>query len=82
MFKSRRYEATNFSRFSSDLHGSKPAPTRILDAGTGNCFSAFALAEMYPEAQVTGVDMSPNYIRFCREWQQIRGKGHDSRFLL
>lgn len=54
------------------LHGDK-SPKRILDMGTGNCFSAFVLAEMYPEAQVIGVDLSAPYIRFCRKWQAVRG---------
>lgn len=54
------------------LHGDK-SPKTILDLGTGNCFSAFVLGELYPEATVIGVDMAAPYIRFCRKWKEIRG---------
>ena len=39
------------------------APRRILDIGTGNCHSAFAYAELFPEAEVIGIDLAAPYIR-------------------
>eukprot|EP00095_Tigriopus_kingsejongensis_P004512 maker-scaffold427_size174323-snap-gene-0.44 protein:Tk04512 transcript:maker-scaffold427_size174323-snap-gene-0.44-mRNA-1 annotation:"hypothetical protein BRAFLDRAFT_126511" len=53
------------------LHEGK-SPKRILDMGTGGCFSAFALAEMFPEAEVIGVDLSAPFVRFCRKWLEVR----------
>lgn len=47
-------------------------PTRILDIGTGPGFTAFALAEMYPDAEVIGVDMAAANIRFTRYWNTQR----------
>ena len=54
------------------LHGDK-APKRIMDMGTGNCFSAFVMAELFPEAEVIAVDLAAPYVRFCRRWKEVRG---------
>ena len=53
------------------LHGDKN-PKRILDIGTGPGFSAFVLAEIFPEAEVIAVDLSAPYIRMARTWQGLR----------
>jgi len=53
------------------LHGDK-SPKRILDLGTGPGFSAFVLAEMFPEAEVIAVDLAAPYIRMARLWQEMR----------
>jgi methylase of polypeptide subunit release factors len=45
-----------------EYHGNRTL-TRILDMGTGNCHSAFAYAEMFPEAEVIGIDLAAPYIR-------------------
>jgi ubiquinone/menaquinone biosynthesis C-methylase UbiE len=38
-------------------------PSRILDLGTGTGAAARVLAQRYPEALITGVDLSPQMIR-------------------
>jgi len=47
-------------------------PKRILDIGTGPGFSAFVMAELFPEAEIVAVDMAAPYIRMARQWQEIR----------
>jgi len=44
----------------------------VLDVGTGTGGSAFVLGKLFPEAKITGVDMSPGYIRFCRAHGKLR----------
>ena len=41
-------------------------PTRILDLGTGTGAAALWLAERYPEARVTGVDVADEMIGLAR----------------
>ena len=48
-------------------------PKVILDVGTGTGGSAFVLGELFPEAQVMGIDLAPAYIRFCRAYKERRG---------
>jgi trans-aconitate 2-methyltransferase len=43
-----------------------PPPQRVLDLGTGTGFVAKALAGRYPEAEVTGIDLSPAMIDEAR----------------
>ena len=61
------------------LHGDTK-PTRILDIGTGPGFSAFVLAEMFPEAEVIAVDLSAPYIRMARLWAELRGSPTNLKF--
>ena len=44
----------------------------MLDIGTGTGGSAFVLGELFPQAQVVGIDLSPAYIRFCRAHKELR----------
>ena len=44
----------------------KIEPQTILDMGCGVGMSTFALQEIYPQAQVTGVDLSPYYLAVAK----------------
>merc|ERR1711875_159255 len=55
----------------SMMYGDKN-PKRILDIGTGPGFSAFVLAEMFPDAEVIAIDLAAPYIRMARRWQELR----------
>ena len=44
-----------------------PPPRRALDLGTGTGAAAFAVARRFPEAQVTGVDLSPAMVEVATE---------------
>ena len=37
---------------------------RILDIGTGNCYSAFVYGEEYPDAEVYGIELAAPYVRY------------------
>jgi len=61
----------NIKVWLTKLHGDKH-PKRILDIGTGPGFSAFVLAEMFPEAEVIAIDLAAPYIRMARVWAEMR----------
>lgn len=50
------------------------APTSILDLGCGVGMSTFAMQQVYPEAQVTGLDLSPYFLSVARYRGQERQK--------
>ena len=47
-------------------------PAKVLDVGTGTGGSAFVLNRLFPDAEVTGIDLAPGYVRFCRREQEVR----------
>jgi ubiquinone/menaquinone biosynthesis C-methylase UbiE len=54
---------TSFERALERVDGS---PRRVLDLGTGTGAAAFVLARRFPEAQVTGVDLSEEMLAEAR----------------
>jgi ubiquinone/menaquinone biosynthesis C-methylase UbiE len=66
-------EASNLDAWIQKLSPIYGRPKRILDVGTGQCFSAFAFNRAYPEAEVVGIDLSAGQIRFCRMWAEKNG---------
>ena len=52
------------------------APKRVLDVGTGTGVAALALAEWFPDAEVTGLDLSPAMVA------EAERKGGRVRFLV
>lgn len=61
-------------RLNGELHlAPLPAnPQRVMDIGTGTGIWAIDFADMYPSAEVTGVDLSP--IQVCYSWAVGRVK--------
>lgn len=51
-------DPTHLSSFELALEGVEGSPPRALDLGTGTGAAAFAVARRFPEAQVTGADLS------------------------
>ncbi len=47
-------------------------PRRILDLGCGVGMNAFALQQVYPEAEMTGLDLSPYFLAIARYQAQRR----------
>ena len=64
-------DETRIREWLTKLHGDMN-PTRILDIGTGPGFSAFVLAEMFPEAEVIAVDLAALYVRMARMCAEMR----------
>ncbi|MBG1244841.1 class I SAM-dependent methyltransferase [Nostoc sp. NZL] len=54
------------------VHGTK-SPQRILDIGCGTGTTTFVYGELFPNADVIGIDLSAPLIRFCRDWKAQRG---------
>lgn len=49
------------------------APKRILDVGCGPGIATRALARLFPEAEVTGIDLSPPILRWARRDAEEKG---------
>lgn len=54
------------------VHGPR-RPRRILDVGCGTATTTFTYARLFPEAQVTGIDLSAPYLRWDREQAAAEG---------
>jgi ubiquinone/menaquinone biosynthesis C-methylase UbiE len=59
------------------VHGTK-SPQRILDMGCGSGTTTFVYGELFPDAEVIGIDLSAPLVRFCREWKERRGASNVS----
>ena len=57
------------------------APARVLDLGTGSGAIALALAKIYPQAEVTAVDLSEEALTLARENAAACGLSKRIRFL-
>jgi SAM-dependent methyltransferase len=64
----------SFAPVEAGLAALPTAPQRVLDLGTGTGAVAGLVADRFPEADVTGVDLSPKMIEVAR------GKGTRVRF--
>lgn len=51
--------------------GARPVQD-ILDVGCATGLSSLALAKAFPEAQITGIDLSPHFLAVGRFEQQQR----------
>ncbi len=56
----------HLSSFELALEGVAGSPSRVLDLGTGTGAAAFAVARRFPEAQVTGADLSNEMLAEAR----------------
>lgn len=61
----------NIKQWLSQVEGTK-SPQRILDMGCGTGTTTFVYGELFPNAEVIGIDLSAPLIRFCREWKERR----------
>ena len=52
----------------------KIEPQSILDIGCGVGMSSFALQKIYPQAEITGVDLSPYFLAVAKYRNQEKGK--------
>lgn len=50
-----------------------PPPRRIIDLATGTGVNAFVYAELFPEAEVIGIDIAPSLLRWARQRAAERG---------
>lgn len=76
---SRIYDATRWSflfgraGIMDDIAAAAPKPARILEVGCGTGKNLVALAERFPEASITGVDLSETMLELSRGKMQRFG---------
>src|SRR5439155_25280561 len=56
----------HLAAFEAALHGIETAPGTALDLGTGTGDGALAVARRFPDAEVVGVDLSPEMVEQAR----------------
>lgn len=56
-----------FLPYETALEAVEPAPRRALDLGTGTGYGAFVLARRFPEAEITGADLSERMLAQARQ---------------
>ena len=56
----------HLAAFEAALHGIETAPGTALDLGTGTGDGALAIARRFPDAEVVGVDLSPEMVEQAR----------------
>jgi ubiquinone/menaquinone biosynthesis C-methylase UbiE len=61
-----RSSETAYAPYEAALERVDPPPKRALDLGTGTGGAAFAIARRFPEAEVTGADLSERMIEQAR----------------
>ena len=61
----------NIKKWLWKVHGTN-LPERILDLGCGTGTTTFVYGELFPKAEVIGIDLSAPLIRFCRAWKERR----------
>jgi ubiquinone/menaquinone biosynthesis C-methylase UbiE len=59
-------DPTHLSSLERALEGVEGCPRRVLDLGTGTGAAAFAAARRFPQAQVTGADLSQEMLAEAR----------------
>ncbi len=67
----------NIKKWLWKVHGTL-SPQRILDLGCGTGTTTFVYGELFPDAEVIGIDLSAPLIRFCRAWKERRGASNVS----
>ncbi len=70
-------QEANIKEWLWKVHSGK-SPQRILDMGCGTGTTTFVYGELFPNAEVIGIDLSAPLIRFCREWKNQRGASNVS----
>jgi ubiquinone/menaquinone biosynthesis C-methylase UbiE len=54
-------------------YGEDFQPRRVLDMGCGNGTTTFAMAEIWPDAEIIGTDLAPSCLRYARRKAEEQG---------
>ena len=80
------FPATHIARLAAigrifSLPTADPRKARVLELGCGSGVNLLAMAQLYPEADFVGIDISSNHIRLADEARSATGLGN-ARFIL